>query len=142
MLCKFSYITIGVLYHPPRDNNWLMTQHLSHCIDAITQKHLSAGVFTTGDFNTLKNSSVKSSFSLKQIVTKATRGKNILDKVLTNMSSLSMALPSFFHLLVNLITRLCYVNQLLSMLHWVAHHKSASHVSVATMRKLSLLMLF
>jgi hypothetical protein len=84
----FSHITIGVIYHPPNANNWLMIKHLSHCIDAILQKHPTTGILITGDMNSLKDYTLKSSYALCQIVTQPTRGGKILDKVLTNMSSL------------------------------------------------------
>jgi hypothetical protein len=81
----FSHITLGVVYHPPNSNNWKMTQHISKCTDAILQKHPHSGIIITGDFNKFKDNSIKSAYSLKQIVSKPTRGSNILDKVLTNM---------------------------------------------------------
>ncbi len=65
-----------------------MTQHITKCIDTILQKHQSTGIILTGDLNHLKHSSITSAFNLKQIVTQPTRGSKILDKVLTNMSSL------------------------------------------------------
>ena len=39
----------------------------------------------TGDMNSFKDHTIKSAFSLKQIVNKATRGNRLLDKVITNM---------------------------------------------------------
>ena len=84
----FSHVTVGVIYHPPRANNWEMTQHICKCVDSILQKHPSTGLIITGDMNQLKDQHIKSSYSLKQTVTKPTRGNNILDKVLTNMASL------------------------------------------------------
>ena len=84
----FSHITIAVLYHPPNANSWQMSNHVSKCLDTVLHKHPSSGTVITGDMNHLKDSYIKSSFSLKQIVTKATRGSRILDKVYTNMSSI------------------------------------------------------
>ena len=84
----FSHITIGVMYHPPNANNWAMTKHLTECIDTILQTHPHTGIFLTGDMNSFKDSSIKSSYSLKQIVNSPTRGDRILDKVLTNMTAL------------------------------------------------------
>ena len=85
MPMMYSHITLGVVYHPPNSNNWKMTQHISKCVDAILQKHPHSGIIITGDFNKFKDNSIKSAYSLKQIVSKPTRGSNILDKVLTNM---------------------------------------------------------
>ena len=84
----FSHITFGIIYHPPKANNWKMTQHICHCLDTVLQKHPSSGIFIIGDMNHLKDNSIRSAYNLRQIVNKPTRGNHILDKVLTNLSPL------------------------------------------------------
>ena len=85
---QFSILLIGVVYHPPNANNREMLRHISSCIDAIMKDHPFAGIILMGDFNSLPDNSLKSSYNLKQIVTVPTRGDKVLDKVLTNMNSL------------------------------------------------------
>ena len=67
---KYSHITIGVIYHPPKANNWRMTQHINKCVDTIIQKHPSTGIFITGDLKHFKENTIRSSYDLKQTVTK------------------------------------------------------------------------
>ena len=80
-----SHILLGVIYHPPKANNWLLSRHICTTIDTIRQKHPNAGIMLTGDVNHFKDSPLKSSFKVTQIVTKPTRGDRILDKMYTNM---------------------------------------------------------
>ena len=85
---QFSTLLIGTLYHPPNANNRDMLSHLTTSIDTILKDHPYAGILLMGDFNSLKDNSLKGAYNLKQIVQKPTRGSKVLDKVLTNMSSL------------------------------------------------------
>ena len=62
-----------------------MIQHIQSFLEPILQKHAHAGIFITGDFNQLKVAAITSGFHLCQIVKTPTRGKNVLDKILTNM---------------------------------------------------------
>lgn len=82
---EFSNLVVGVVYHPPRANNRRMISHLCTNLDTLLKDHPHSGIVLMGDLNTLPDHSIKSSYNLKQIVTKPTRGANILDKVLTNM---------------------------------------------------------
>ena len=74
----FCHLTFRVIYHPAKANNWQLTQLISKCIDAILQKHPSSGQIPR-EFNNFKDVAIKSSHSLKQIVSKSTCGCNIPD---------------------------------------------------------------
>lgn len=63
-----------------------MLDHIIGCVDHITLQHPNAGVIICGDFNQLKDSYLKSSCQLKQVVTSPTRLQATLDKVYTNMA--------------------------------------------------------
>jgi len=53
-------------------------------MDIITRSHPNAGILLLGDFNQLPECHLKS-FPLHQLVTRATRGSSVLDKVFTNV---------------------------------------------------------
>jgi hypothetical protein len=55
-------------------------------IDSVPSTNPGAGIILAGDFNQFKHRQLCSSFNLKQLVKDATRGKNILDKIFTNIS--------------------------------------------------------
>ena len=55
-------------------------------LDRILVSNPGAAVIVTGDFNQFKHRQLCSSFSLKQIVKRPTRGSNVLDKIFTNVS--------------------------------------------------------
>jgi len=71
-----SHIAIGVVYHPPDAASSPMSAYILDCVDSIRRLHPSAGVIVLGDFNSLHDGPVRD-YPLKQIVTRATRGKRI-----------------------------------------------------------------
>jgi hypothetical protein len=81
---EVSHIAIGVVYHPPNAANPPMSAYILDCVDCIRQHHPSVGVIVLGDFNSLNDRPIRD-YPLKQIITKATRGKRILDKIFTNI---------------------------------------------------------
>ena len=56
--------------------------------DSLLRNCPDAGVFVTGDFNSLNTSQFNKYLNLSQIVKDPTRKNNILDKIFTNCSSL------------------------------------------------------
>jgi hypothetical protein len=60
--------------------------HSTENLDSILSSHPNSGIILTGDFNQFKHQRLCSFFSFKQIVNQATRGNNILDEVITNIS--------------------------------------------------------
>jgi hypothetical protein len=45
-----SHIAVGVVYHPPGEDNLPMLNHKIDCLDYIRRTHPSAGIFVRGDF--------------------------------------------------------------------------------------------
>jgi len=80
-----SHLLIGIVYHPPDAVHKLMSDHLIDAIDNVMKRHPNAGVVLLGDFNHLYDSQLRQ-YPLKQIVTSATRGSAILDKIYTNVA--------------------------------------------------------
>ena len=82
------HIIVGIIYFPPASDSWQMTEHILHSIDTITAKHPNAGILVIGDFNQMRDATLKSSLRLNQIVKYPTRGRNTLDKIYSNMDDL------------------------------------------------------
>ena len=64
-----------------------MLDYLTSCLSDIESKHPNSGIIVLGDLNQLSVSRLKPNFDLKQIIYFPTRGRNTLDKTLTNMKS-------------------------------------------------------
>ena len=79
-------IVMGKLYHPPTANNQEISDHLLKCLSVIESRFPNCGIILLGDFNNLNVSRFKRNFRLKQIVNFPTRGHNVLDLILTNLS--------------------------------------------------------
>ena len=80
-----SHISLGVVYHPPKSNDWAMCQHLIECVDTIKQKYPMSGFITAGDFNHMKDKYFKNSCQFYQIVTKPTHGNSVIDLFYTSL---------------------------------------------------------
>jgi len=81
---EVTHLLIGSVYHPPKANNFEMSEYLNSTMDIITRSHPNAGILLLGDFNQLPECHQKFS-PLHQLVTRATRGSSVLDKVFTNV---------------------------------------------------------
>ena len=79
-------IILGVIYHPPANNDSDLQTHITENLDSILSVHPNSGIILAGDFNQFRHQRLCTSFNLKQIVKQATRGNNILDKIFTNIS--------------------------------------------------------
>ena len=82
-----SLLIFAVVYCPPSykaEQKKNLADFLLTSCDALLRKYPDCGVFITGDFNTLDTGLFNKYLHLNQIVTKATRGNNILDKIFTN----------------------------------------------------------
>ena len=79
-------IVIASVYHPPQNNDLTLRNHLFESLDNALTNFPNAGIVLLGDFNQFKPGSLTSSFNLKQVVKRPTRGKNILDKIYTTLS--------------------------------------------------------
>ena len=75
-----SHILIGVVYHPPDADNRTTTDHLVDAVDTVMKRHPNAGVIILGDVNHLQDKPLRE-YPLKQLVSSATRGEALLDKI-------------------------------------------------------------
>ena len=84
----FSCIVMIVVYYPPGQttaNETSMIDYLTNGIDSVLQSYPSAGIIIAGDFNRMKLGALCNRFDLGKIVKKPTRGKNVLDQIVSNM---------------------------------------------------------
>lgn len=83
-----SGIICGIVYfseapaHVQKDR----TTHIIETLDSVRATYPDCGVVLLGDFNTQDITDMLANHNLKQIVQKPTRGNNILDLILTNLS--------------------------------------------------------
>lgn len=80
-----SHVTVCVVYHPPRADDWVMCQHLINGIDNVKQTFPMSGLIIVGDFNHMKDSYFKKACQLHQIVTKPTHGNSVIDLCYTSL---------------------------------------------------------
>ena len=80
-----THILIGCVYFPPGANARRMNDHLLDSLDVVSRQHPNLGILLVGDFNRLYDRRLLS-FPLKQIVKSPTRGRDVLDKIYTNVS--------------------------------------------------------
>ena len=81
----FSCIVLGIIYHPPNNNNPAILDYLWQSLSSIESRFPNSGLLIVGDFNRLNTKRLQNIFDLKQIVKFPTRGDKILDLVLTNL---------------------------------------------------------
>ena len=83
-------IIVAAIYSPPHSKkNNLLLDHLLSTTHYLLSKYPRAGLVIGGDKNDLKISTLLSGIPrLRQIVTKYTHGRKILDVIMTNMSPL------------------------------------------------------
>ncbi len=87
----FSCICMVAVYYLPGQlatNEITMIDYVTNGIDFILQSYPCAGIIIAGDFNKMKLGTLCNRFDLRKIVKKPTRQNNILDQIMTNMSSL------------------------------------------------------
>ena len=78
---EVTYLLVGAVYHPLKANSSNLTDYL-----ITTCSHPNAGILLLSDFNQLPESRLKS-YPLQQVVITTTRGKSILDKIFTSVST-------------------------------------------------------
>ena len=81
----YSCIVLGIIYHPPNDNDPAILDYLWQSLSSIESRFPNSGLLIVGDFNRLNTKRLQNSFDLKQIVTFPTQGDGTLDLVLTNL---------------------------------------------------------
>ena len=80
----FSCIVLGIIYHPPNNNNPAILDYLWQRLLSIESRFPNSGLLIVGDFNRLNTKRLQNSFDLKQIVKFPTQGNKILNLVLTS----------------------------------------------------------
>jgi exonuclease III len=83
-----SHITVGIVYHPPKSNDWAMCEHLVQCVDHINQTFPNNAWLIFGDFNHMKDEYLKYTCQLKQIVKKATHMASVIDLCYTSLADI------------------------------------------------------
>ena len=83
-------IFCATIYYPQPDKaiETQLTEHILSTIDLLSTKHHDAGFVIVGDFNQLNTDPLLSDQRYRQIVDRPTRGKNTLDKIISNISDL------------------------------------------------------
>ena len=76
---------LGIIYHPPNNNNPAILDYLWQRLLSIESRFPNSGLLIVVDFNWLNTKCLQNSFDLKQIVKFPMRGNKILDLVLTNL---------------------------------------------------------
>ena len=64
---EISHIILGVVYYPPGNDNWQLSQYLLKCLDQVSKLHQNAKVVLTGDFNHFPDSLI-TSFPLNKLL--------------------------------------------------------------------------
>ena len=90
----FSCIVLGIIYHPPNNNNPGILDYPWQRLLSIESRFPNSGLLIVGDFNRLNTKRLQNSFDLRQIVKFPTRGDKILDLVLTNLRVLQGPHPT------------------------------------------------
>ena len=84
---QYSQILIVVVYVPPNACDYTTINHIVAGVDDTLRKHPHPGVMLIGDFNQLNDTHLRN-YPLRQVVRRPTRGRAVLDKIFTNMSTL------------------------------------------------------
>ena len=91
---SISAIIIAAVYFPPKataETRDSLTKHIVTTAQMLQTKYTNPAFAIMGDLNTYPIAEVTRTLNLKQVVKIPTRGKNTLDKILTNMNKLYMA---------------------------------------------------
>ena len=83
--CKPPIVS-GTVYHPPSADDRSMLDYLFTSLTSIQGLYPGCGILLSSDFNRLNVNRLLNQLTLKQLVRKLTRGSQILDLIITNMS--------------------------------------------------------
>ena len=87
----YSAILVFGVYYPPgqtKEHDREMLDYLKRGVDSVLADRPSTGIIIGGDFNSLNLRPICLRLGLKRLVKAPTRGQNILDNILTNMTEL------------------------------------------------------
>ena len=83
----YSSIVVTDVYFPPgqtAEDNREMYEYITKGLDSVLHDSSSAGIIVAGDFNKMRLNLLCRRFNLKKAVRAPTRGRKILDQILTN----------------------------------------------------------
>ena len=80
-------LNVAIVYQPPSANDTDMLNYLSNSLSLVESSFPCCGLVLLGDFNKLNTARLRTGYDLKQLVKFSTRGTNILDILLTNLST-------------------------------------------------------
>ena len=80
-------LVVATVHHPPSANDTDMLNYLSNSLSLMESRYPCCGFILLEDFNQLNTTRLRTGYDLKQLVKFPTRGNNILDIVLTNLST-------------------------------------------------------
>ena len=72
-------IILGIIYHPPRNDDQHLRFHIVKCLDQLLTTYPNSGILVLGDFNQFHPGNLCCSIKLRKLVTEPTRGGNILN---------------------------------------------------------------
>ena len=85
----YSQIILGIIYHPPKANNFELSchisRHISRNLDILLNRHPNADIILTGDFNYFQDNYITHQYNIAQIVNKPIRHDDKLDKIYINI---------------------------------------------------------
>ena len=82
-----NLIVAGVNHPPKAPNERELVEYIAHTVTNVKIKHLDCRVVICGDFNKA-NIKPLNNKGVKQVVRAPTRGSNVLDLIITDMSKL------------------------------------------------------
>ena len=85
---NISVIILAAVYFPPKSPAHVrdhLIEHITTTTQLLQTKHDRPGFMILGDLNTFPHKEVTRPLSFKQVVNVPTRGKNTLDKIITNV---------------------------------------------------------
>jgi hypothetical protein len=91
---------MATVCHPPQTKDYLLRDHLFQSLDTALAEFPNAGIIILGDFNQFTPGSLCSSFKLKKLVKKPTRGANTLAETYSTLSchyNEALILPPYWY---------------------------------------------
>ena len=104
-----NFIVLGTVYHPPQGDDRILRSHIFNSLDSLLATYPNSAIMLLGDFNQFKPANLCSSFKLKKLVTKPTRG-NIIPWIKRFQPYYRIMNPSFYRLLHHLIMPVSFSN--------------------------------
>ena len=78
-------IVLGTVYQPPQADDRILRSHIFNSLDSLLATYPNSAIMLLEDFNQFKPANLCSSFKLKKLATKPTRGNNTLDQAFSTL---------------------------------------------------------